>query len=136
MMKQLHKNLRALRKFRGLKQKAMADRLKLSDHAYANIETGKTDIQLSRLEEIAQILGVEVVDLFKSDQDSLLRSAVSSSHIASHNHAANYVHQINSLCTTLPSLEQELATIRGVLEEKNKENAYLKEMIKWMKQKV
>lgn len=37
----------------------MAAKLELSLHAYANIEQGNTDVQLSRLEQIAQVLGMD-----------------------------------------------------------------------------
>jgi hypothetical protein len=47
----------------------------------------------------------------------------------SHHHGTNCLHQINASGTTSPTVEQELEKTRLRLEEKNQENAYLKEII-------
>ncbi|TFF34148.1 XRE family transcriptional regulator [Mucilaginibacter psychrotolerans] len=57
------KNIRTLRHDRGWSQEDVASRLGISIPAFSKIETGVTDINLSRLEQIANIFEVSVVNL-------------------------------------------------------------------------
>jgi transcriptional regulator with XRE-family HTH domain len=42
----------------------VADQLNMSNSAYSKIERGETDVQVSRLEAIAKLFKVDVVDFF------------------------------------------------------------------------
>jgi transcriptional regulator with XRE-family HTH domain len=57
------KNIRTLRHQRNWSQEDVASRLGISIPAFSKIETGVTDINLSRLEQIANIFEVSVVTL-------------------------------------------------------------------------
>lgn len=57
------KNIRTMRHERGWSQEDVATRLGISIPAFSKIETGVTDINLSRLEQIANIFEVSVVNL-------------------------------------------------------------------------
>jgi len=61
--KSVGKNIRTLRHQRGWSQEDVANRLGISIPAFSKIETGVTDINLSRLEQIANIYEVNVVNL-------------------------------------------------------------------------
>ena len=52
---------------RGLSQENMADLLNLSTTAYGDIERGKTDLTLSRLTQIADVLGVSALALLSEE---------------------------------------------------------------------
>jgi transcriptional regulator with XRE-family HTH domain len=65
--KSVGKNIRALRHQRGWSQEDVANRLGISIPAFSKIETGVTDINLSRLEQIANIYEVNVVNLLSAD---------------------------------------------------------------------
>jgi transcriptional regulator with XRE-family HTH domain len=60
-------NIRTLRHQRGWSQEDVANRLGISIPAFSKIETGVTDINLSRLEQIAAIYEVNVVRLLSLD---------------------------------------------------------------------
>src|SRR5580700_2093282 len=60
-------NIRTLRHQRGWSQEDVANRLGISIPAFSKIETGVTDINLSRLEQIANIYEVNVVNLLSLD---------------------------------------------------------------------
>lgn len=55
--------IRNLRTIKGLSQENMADLLGMSLGAYGDIERNKKDVNLSRLEQISQALGVSVSDV-------------------------------------------------------------------------
>jgi len=68
--KYVGKNIRTLRHQRGWSQEDVANRLGISIPAFSKIETGVTDINLSRLEQIANIYEVNVVNLLSLDAES------------------------------------------------------------------
>jgi len=62
-MKTLGKKIRLLRHQKGWSQEEVAKRLDISIPAFSKIETGITDINLSRLEQIAVLFEMWVVQL-------------------------------------------------------------------------
>ncbi|QJD97937.1 helix-turn-helix transcriptional regulator [Mucilaginibacter robiniae] len=62
-MKTLGKKIRLLRHQKGWSQEDVAKRLDISIPAFSKIETGITDINLSRLEQIANLFDMSVVSL-------------------------------------------------------------------------
>ncbi|MFI5158051.1 MAG: helix-turn-helix domain-containing protein [Sphingobacteriales bacterium] len=71
-MKSLGKKIRLLRHQKGWSQEDVAKRLDISIPAFSKIETSITDINLSRLEQIATLFEMSVVQLLTfsdSEQD-------------------------------------------------------------------
>ena len=67
--KSVGKSIRILRHQHGWSQEDIANRLGISIPAFSKIETGVTDVNLSRLEQIANIYEVSVVQLLTVDSD-------------------------------------------------------------------
>ncbi len=65
--KTIGKNIRTFRHQHGWSQEDVAQRLGISIPAFSKIETGVTDVNLSRLEQIANIYEIEVVQLISMD---------------------------------------------------------------------
>lgn len=65
--KSVGQNIRTIRHRNGWSQEEVANRLGISIPAFSKIETGVTDINLSRLEQIANIYGVNLVQLLSLD---------------------------------------------------------------------
>ncbi|RAJ95615.1 transcriptional regulator with XRE-family HTH domain [Larkinella arboricola] len=59
--------IRLLRQQKGYSQENMADMLGLSTTAYGDIERGKTDLTLSRLQQIATALGTTTTQLLSGE---------------------------------------------------------------------
>jgi transcriptional regulator with XRE-family HTH domain len=62
-MKTLGKKIRLLRHQRSWSQEDVAKQLDISIPAFSKIETGITDVNLSRLQQIATLFGLSVVQL-------------------------------------------------------------------------
>ncbi|MGF7040337.1 helix-turn-helix domain-containing protein [Mucilaginibacter lappiensis] len=62
-MKLLGQNIRILRRQKGWSQENVAKQLDISIPAFSKIETGFTDINLSRLEQVAAIFEISVIQL-------------------------------------------------------------------------
>src|SRR5277367_3251339 len=67
--KTIGKNIRTIRHQRGWSQEDVANRLGISIPAFSKIETGVTDINLSRLEQIANIYEINVINLLALDAE-------------------------------------------------------------------
>lgn len=62
-MKTLGKRIRLLRHQKGWSQEDVAKRLEISIPAFSKIETGITDVNLSRLEQISKLFDLSIVEL-------------------------------------------------------------------------
>jgi transcriptional regulator with XRE-family HTH domain len=69
--KTIGRNIRAFRHQHGWSQEDVANRLGISIPAFSKIETGVTDINLSRLEQIANIYEVDVVQILAMDAEEV-----------------------------------------------------------------
>src|SRR6201992_2259301 len=69
--KAVGRNIRILRHQHSWSQEDVANRLGISIPAFSKIETGVTDINLSRLEQIANIYELDVVQLLSTDMEEV-----------------------------------------------------------------
>ena len=69
--KTIGKNIRTFRHQHGWSQEDVANRLGISIPAFSKIETGVTDINLSRLEQIADIYNVTLLQLLNVYNEEL-----------------------------------------------------------------
>jgi transcriptional regulator with XRE-family HTH domain len=80
---QLPEKIRAIRRFLHLRQHDMAERLGISIEAYSKIERGKTRLHLVRLQQIADIFGMEttlIMTLNLEELLALLREKMNAAH--------------------------------------------------------
>ncbi|MGE9516096.1 MAG: helix-turn-helix domain-containing protein [Solitalea-like symbiont of Acarus siro] len=73
-MSKICKVIKQLRQSRGLSQDQVAKKLGITAPAFSKIEAGITDINISRLEQIANFFNMELTDLMiKSNEDDRLK---------------------------------------------------------------
>lgn len=65
-------NIKKFRELKGLGRKEMAAELKLSLSAYSKLERGEVDLTLSRIQQIAQILGIDITQLLNFDVSQVI----------------------------------------------------------------
>jgi transcriptional regulator with XRE-family HTH domain len=70
-MNTIGKNIRMLRQKKGWNQSEVARILAISIPAYSKIETGMTDINITRLAQIAEIFGVLSTDILSQPSEML-----------------------------------------------------------------
>lgn len=68
---EIGRNIRILRHKIGWTQTDVARKLKISTPAYSKIETGKTDMNISRLNELAEIFNVDIYTMIGPNRNSL-----------------------------------------------------------------
>ena len=67
----ISEKIRALREEKQWSQEEMAAKLDMSRNGYAKIELGKTKPNIDKLLKIAQLLDVEISDLFQADEKNV-----------------------------------------------------------------
>ena len=63
----VNEKIRKIREAKDWSQEQMAEKLNMSLNGYAKIERGESKIYLDKLEQIAQVFDVDVVELMQSD---------------------------------------------------------------------
>ena len=125
---QLHEKISLMRKIKGWSQEKIAEKLNMSINGYSKIERGETDVQLSRLENIARIFGIKLLDLINFDDNKILN--FSSSYGDSHdNNFNNYINNQNS-----KSFEYEIEKMSLIIEHKNQEIFHLRKELEQSEQ--
>lgn len=63
--------IRKMRDLKGFSQENMAQSMGISISAYGKIERDETEITLTKLEEIAKVFQVNIIDILKFDEQSV-----------------------------------------------------------------
>jgi len=78
-MKNVGKNIRRLRQKKGWTLVQIADKVQVSVPAFSKIETGPTDINMSRLKQLADIFEVSILEILydegENPQEELIEAA-------------------------------------------------------------
>ena len=120
-MKLLRENIRKIRELRNYTQEYMADQLGLSVSGYGKIERSDSDINLSRITQIAEILNVSRTALLEFNSDDMLKS------LDEENNKQNN----SSIPVATPSQQSSLnhddfSTLLDIIRSLREENAKLK----------
>jgi len=126
----VHEKIRSMRQSKGWTQPEMADKLDMSVNGYANIERGETDVQVSRLEKIAETFGMELLELFSFGERNVFYLAGDNS--KNFNHCKNL--PLNNFSDEKKELEHELEKAHLLLQQQEKEIAYLNEKNNYLKE--
>ena|ERR1035437_6583706 len=75
-MTTLGEKIQYFRKLKGWNQGEMADKIKLTQGAYAKIERNETDASFSRVEQIAKAFGISVIELLSLSVNGKAKNGV------------------------------------------------------------
>jgi len=124
----IYEKIRFMRQSKGWSQEEMANKLSLSVNGYANIERGETDVQLSRLEQIAATLEIELLELLNLGERQVFYLVNSNLN----NNLFNSDHNNFEMTDVLQDkmkLQHELEKTCLLLEQKEIEITYLKKLL-------
>jgi transcriptional regulator with XRE-family HTH domain len=125
MIMEIYDKIKFMRMFKGWSQEDMAEKLEMAVSGYAKIEQGKTDINFSRLQQIATLFGIELSELIGLSEKNVFNVIGNS-----------YDHSISSnisVSTLEPDVKQEIEKLHLINEQQAKEITYLKEIISLLK---
>jgi len=121
--------IKLIRTLKGWTQENMAHKLGISTHAYAKIERGETDVNLSRLEQIAQVMEIELPYLFGLNDKNIFNLTNTQCQKFDHWH-------VNYPQTEQIEYQHELEKAHLVIEQQKTEIDYLKQQVSDLKQQV
>lgn len=122
----VHEKIRLIRESKNWSQEDMAEKLKMSVNGYAKIERGETKAYNSKLEQIAEILDVELMELMPvSDRQICLISGDNTNNghnviIGASMELAFEIQKLRLINThkdeTIGHLKQDIARLTEILE--------------------
>jgi len=124
----INEKIKIIRSLKSWTQEEVADKLGITTHAYAKIERGETDVNFSRLEQIAEVMGIDLLQLLSLDEKYIFNF---------HNEYC----QSQIICLNNSSMEQsenkhDTKKAYLIIEQLKKEIEYLNQNNELMKQQV
>ena len=123
-----------IRKFREAKdwsQEQMAEKLNMSLNGYAKIERGESKIYLDKLEQIAQVFDIDIVELMQSDGKNIcfqIESPLGS--VYQGGGETQLLIEIERLKLALSHANEKETLLNQLIEQKNNEIKTLKELLR------
>jgi transcriptional regulator with XRE-family HTH domain len=125
----IHEKIKLMRESKDWSQEEMAMKLNMSLNGYSKIERGETKAYISKLEQIADILGVDLVELLAfGDGHVILISD-------SNNSPCNVIGSSAEIAFEMQKLQMTIHHKNEIIEFQKREIARLDEIIALMKAK-
>jgi len=109
----LAERIKFMRNFYGWSQEQMAEKLQLATSSYAKIERGQSDVTFSKLQQIVEIFGIELSDLFKLNEKNVFNIICSTD--------VHEVSSINIYTCDAAKFQHENEKLKFLVEQKDKE---------------
>lgn len=149
---QLNEKVRTLRELNDFSQEEMAAKLGMSTNGYAKIERGVRRLDIPKLNEIAAVLGMDLVELINFDTEKALNLIHENKQSIIYHYQINkdssqhtyfgtneLEHEIEKLKLTIAHqqtlLEEKQREINQITEQKNREIALLQDLVEALKQR-
>lgn len=126
----INEKIRRIRESKEWSQEQMAEKLNMSLNGYAKIERGETKLYLDKLEQIAQILDIDVVELMQSDGKNIcfqIESPLGS--IYQGGGETQLLIEVERLKLALSHANEKEELLRKLLEQKDGEIQSLRNLI-------
>lgn len=135
-MKLLRENIRKIRELRNYTQEYMADQLGLSVSGYGKIERSDSDINLSRITQIAAILNVsravllefnseEVLKTLNTDSENNDKRTITPSPVSNARNSIEMQDDMSTLLDIIRSLKEENKILKSKLKKHEPDNDWL-----------
>lgn len=132
----INEKIRRIRESKEWSQEQMAEKLNMSLNGYAKIERGETKLYLDKLEQIAQILDIDVVELIQSGEKNIcfqIESPLGS--VYQGGGETQLLIEIEWLKLALSHAREKEELLNKLLEQKDGEMKSLKELVNFIKPK-
>lgn len=109
--KRVGEYLRIIRLSKNLSLEALSDDLQISVSTLSNLERGETEMTVSRLYQILEMLNIEVLDFFKNIQEDNNEFVIFSD--GSHNYQKS--NNTVNLLEEIRLIKLEIANLKGII---------------------
>lgn len=127
----VNEKIRKLRETKSWSQEQMAEKLNMSLNGYAKIERGESKIYLDKLEQIAQVFDIDIVELMQSDGKNIcfqIESPLGSVYQGGGD--TQLLMEIERLKLTISHANEKENLLNKLLEQKDSEIEALKSLLK------
>lgn len=118
----LHDKIRSVRNQNKLTQEQVAEKLGISTNGYSKIEKGQTKLSIERLQEIANIFDIDIIELINSDEKKVYVQFNENSNQHGHNHGMTFydgnsdmLHEVEKLKLTVAYQQQEIEHLKEII---------------------
>ena len=108
------RNIKAIRELKNYTQDYVACQLQVSVPTYSNIETGKTEVTLSRLQQIAEILEVDYQQILTLNRAAMLNGSYGLTNSHEQVHSGNCC---QALLRQLQIKDEQIARLLDILRK-------------------
>lgn len=132
-----YEKIRLLRELNQWSQEEMAEKLHMSTGGYAKIERGESSLSLKRLEQIAQIFNLNILELIHSGQQGFIvqiNDGDNNSDISFYA-SSEEIGEVERLKSIIQHKDELLHLKEELLQQEKQKNQLLQEMISLMKAK-
>ncbi len=133
---ELVEKIKFMRMFRGWSQEEMAEKLDMTLGGYAKLERGETDINYSRLQQIANILGIDLVQLIELNDKNVFNVIGNHDDLNKKNQKIiNYYSlesSVNYYSLDLPETKNKVEELSHIVKQQMQEIDHLKMLINLM----
>lgn len=138
----VNEKIRKLREAKEWSQEQMAEKMHMSLSGYSKIERGETKLYLDKLEQIAQVLDIDIVELMSSGEKTIFLQINENPHLSTSyqgNNETFLLIEIEKLKLSLAHserrLEEKEQLLQKIIEQKDTEINALKDIIELLKNK-
>ena len=127
----VNEKIRKIREAKDWSQEQMAEKLDMSLNGYAKIERGESKIYLDKLEQIAQVFDIDVIELMQSDGRNIcfqIESPLGS--VYQGGGETQLLIEIERLKLALSHANDKEGLLNKLLEQKDSEIQALKDLLK------
>jgi len=127
----VNEKIRKIREAKDWSQEQMAEKLNMSLNGYAKIERGESKIYLDKLEQIAQVFDIDVIELMQSDGKNIcfqIESPLGS--VYQGGGETQMLIEIERLKLELSHSREKESLLTKMLEQKDSEIRALKDLLK------
>ena len=132
----VNEKIRKIREAKDWSQEQMAEKLNMSLNGYAKIERGESKIYLDKLEQIAQVFDIDIIELMQSDGKNIcfqIESPLGS--VYQGGGETQLLIEVERLKLALSHAREKEELLNKLLKQKDDEMKSLKELVNFIKSK-
>lgn len=136
----IHNQIRLMREAKQWSQEDMAEKLNMSVSGYAKVERGETKLHLNRLQKIAHIFDMDILELMQQAEKGVI--FLMSDNGDNANYQATYYaeqtsgQEIDKLKIIIEHKEELIQQKEQIIEQKSNEIEALKKLITFLESKL
>jgi len=123
----IQEKIRLMREAHQWSQEEMAMKLNMSTNGYAKIERGETKAYIPKLEQIAETLGMDFMELMSFGEKQVLCL------IGENNNGCSIIGSSQELAAEIQNLKAAVSHKEEIIEHQKREIAYLQELLAVLK---